>query len=192
MEILSRLLNRVVDGDFIPGFQVGDGFGRTLKISQLPFGDDTICFFIVKVEHLYLIIFFWSFFLFFSGSVWPLCWFGCTCIGSWRNLCFGWHFFVLKLVVAYELSWYFLGIFIQGKSGVESTYRKREGRLPRWKKLLSVELPVCKGLARFEIKVCWFFAWDLIFLLPLEKVLIVWGLRLNANSKFDVRSFIRC
>ena len=48
MEILGRLLNRVVDGDFIPGFHVGDGFGGMLKISQLPFGDDTICFFNAK------------------------------------------------------------------------------------------------------------------------------------------------
>ena len=67
MEIPSRLLNRVVDGDFIPGFQVGDGFGGMLKISQLSFGDDTICFFNAKVEHLYLINFFGNFFLFFKA-----------------------------------------------------------------------------------------------------------------------------
>lgn len=70
--MLSRLINRVVDGDFISVFQVGDCFGGTLKISQLPFGDDTIYFFNAKVEHLCLIIFFFgNFFLFFSGSVWP-------------------------------------------------------------------------------------------------------------------------
>lgn len=70
--MLSRLINRVVDGDFISVFQVGDGFGGTLKISQLPFGHDTIYFFNAKVEHLCLIIFFFgNFFLFFSGSVWP-------------------------------------------------------------------------------------------------------------------------
>ena len=67
MEILSRLLNRVVDGDFIPGFHVGDGFGGMLKISQLPFGDDTICFFNAKVEHLYLIGFLGTFSYFFQA-----------------------------------------------------------------------------------------------------------------------------
>lgn len=38
MEIPSRLLNRVVDGDFIPGFQVGDGFGGTLRFLNYPLG----------------------------------------------------------------------------------------------------------------------------------------------------------
>lgn len=72
MEILSRLINRVVDGDFISVFQVGDGFGGTLKISQLPFGDDTIYFFNAKVEHLCLIIFFLGTFSYFFQAVFGL------------------------------------------------------------------------------------------------------------------------
>jgi hypothetical protein len=34
------MLNRVVDGDFISGAQVGDGFGGMLKISHLPSADE--------------------------------------------------------------------------------------------------------------------------------------------------------
>lgn len=54
MEILRRILNTDVEIGFKSRFHVGDGSSGTLEVSHLLFADDTILFFDVKVEHLYI------------------------------------------------------------------------------------------------------------------------------------------
>lgn len=72
---------------------------------------------------------------------------------------------------------------------MESNYRKRGWRLPRWKKLLSVELPVVRALQDLKSKFVGYLLDILYFYTTRGEVFDCMRLRLNANSKFDVHSF---
>ena len=54
MEILSRLLKRIEEGDFIRGFQANSRSQRGLHISHLFFADETILFCDATREQLYI------------------------------------------------------------------------------------------------------------------------------------------